>query len=285
MNEEEAKQVRAIFALFEENRSLLLTLAEVNRKGWRLKSWTRKTGQFRPGGPFAINSLRRLLSNIIYTGSIRHKGQAYPGEHAAILAHETWGSGSEADCSSGGVYLMSRSRNKHQALLGGLLYCEACAARMVYSSIRPRTIVSIFTMFGLNAQRRGWKFLSSEIPPCARYRGIGFETAVGRLNLRELQLRSGNTLDRAQRRGRSDECVHRARRLRRSRPRTSRSGSGRRKKGGISVSREGITYELDFRTGRKQTNLCPPIVSVRIARALEEAHFADRPAHSTRYPL
>ena len=58
VNEEEAERVRAIFALFEEHRSVLLTLAEIERRGWRLKSWMRKTGQFRAGGPFALNSLR-----------------------------------------------------------------------------------------------------------------------------------------------------------------------------------------------------------------------------------
>jgi len=65
-------------------------LAEIERRGWRLKSWTRKTGQFRAGGPFALNSLRRLPTNILYTGAIRHKGQSYPGEHAAILAPGAW---------------------------------------------------------------------------------------------------------------------------------------------------------------------------------------------------
>jgi site-specific DNA recombinase len=86
VNEEEAERVRAIFALFEEHCSALKTLAEIEQRGWRLKSWTRKTGQFRPGGPFGLHSLRRLLTNILYTGAIRHQGQAYPGEHAAILA-------------------------------------------------------------------------------------------------------------------------------------------------------------------------------------------------------
>jgi site-specific DNA recombinase len=38
VNEEEAEQVRAIFALFEECRSFLLTLAEVQRRGWRLQA-------------------------------------------------------------------------------------------------------------------------------------------------------------------------------------------------------------------------------------------------------
>ena len=53
VNQEEAKRVRAIFALFGEKGSAPLTLAEIERRGWRLKSWARKTGQFRAGGPFA----------------------------------------------------------------------------------------------------------------------------------------------------------------------------------------------------------------------------------------
>ena len=75
------------------SRSIVLRgarLAEIDRRGWRLKSWTRQTGQFRAGGPFALNSLRRLLSNVITTGAARHKGQTYPGEHNAILAPGTW---------------------------------------------------------------------------------------------------------------------------------------------------------------------------------------------------
>jgi site-specific DNA recombinase len=87
VNEEETERVRAIFTLFEENRSVLLTLAEIEPRGWRLKSWTRESGQFRSSGPFAINSLRRLLTNILYAGSIRHKGQPYPGR-----AHRNLGS-------------------------------------------------------------------------------------------------------------------------------------------------------------------------------------------------
>jgi DNA invertase Pin-like site-specific DNA recombinase len=44
VNEDEAERVRAIFALFEEHRSMRVTLAEIERRGWRLKSWKPKTG-------------------------------------------------------------------------------------------------------------------------------------------------------------------------------------------------------------------------------------------------
>ena len=163
VNEEEAERVRAIFALFEESRSVLLTLAEVERRGWRLKSWTRKKGQFRAGGPFALNSLRRLLTNILYTGSIRHKGQPYPGEHAAILAPGTWDRVQNLIAHPAAL-THSRSRNKHLALLGGLLYCESCAARMVYSYSRKNDRTYPYYVC-LNAQRKGWAACPSKSLP------------------------------------------------------------------------------------------------------------------------
>src|ERR1700675_3242386 len=43
VNEEEAERVRTIFAVFEEHGAAGLTLAEIERRGWRLKSWTRQT--------------------------------------------------------------------------------------------------------------------------------------------------------------------------------------------------------------------------------------------------
>jgi site-specific DNA recombinase len=154
VNEEEAERVRAIFALFEENRSVLLTLAEIARRGWRLKSWTRKTGQFRAGAPFAHNSLRRLLTNILYTGAILHKGQPYPGEHAAILAPGTWERVQDLIIHRA-TFERAGSRNKHLALLNGLLHCESCGTRMMYtySGKNDRKYPYYVCM---NAHRKGW---------------------------------------------------------------------------------------------------------------------------------
>jgi site-specific DNA recombinase len=132
VNEEEAEHVRAIFSFFEKHRSASLTLSEIQRRGWRLKSWTRKSGQMRPGGPFGLDALRRLLTNITYTGSIAHKGKSYPGEHTAILPPGTW-ERVQSLIKDTAAFPRGKGRNKHLALLNGLLYCEACAARMVYS--------------------------------------------------------------------------------------------------------------------------------------------------------
>jgi site-specific DNA recombinase len=154
VNEEEAERVRAIFALFEERGSVLLTLAEIERRGWQLKSWTRKTGEFRAGGAFALNSLRRLLTNILYTGQIRHKDQPYPGEHAAILSPGTWERVQKLITHRATVE-RGRSRNKHLALLNGLLYCESCGTRMVYSYSGKNDRKYPYYLC-LNAQRKGW---------------------------------------------------------------------------------------------------------------------------------
>ena len=154
VNEEEAERVRTIFALFEEYGSARLTLPEIERRGWRLKSWTLQTGQFHAGGPFTLNSLRRLLTNILYTGAIRHKGQSYPGEHAAILSPSTW-ERVQSLATHRGALARGKSRNKHLALLSGLLYCDTCGTRMVYSYSGKNDRKYPYYVC-LNAQRKGW---------------------------------------------------------------------------------------------------------------------------------
>src|SRR5207247_5560096 len=57
VNEEEAERVRAIFTIFEETRLMVGTLAEIERRGWHLKSWTRRRGGVREGGAFTLKWL------------------------------------------------------------------------------------------------------------------------------------------------------------------------------------------------------------------------------------
>ncbi len=154
VNEEEARQVRAIFALFAKQGSLLPTLAEITKHDWRLKSWTRKTGRFGTGGPFTLSALRRLLTNPLYTGTVRYKGQSYPGEHAAIVQPDLW-ERAQALIAQPRSTSIAKPRNKHLALIGGLLFCDACAARMAYSWSAKKG-ARYFYYVCLNAQRRGW---------------------------------------------------------------------------------------------------------------------------------
>ncbi|MGB9456795.1 MAG: recombinase family protein [Bryobacteraceae bacterium] len=159
VNEAEAERVRAIFGLFEEYGSVRQTLAEIERQGWRLKSWTRKTGEFRSGGRFTLSALRRLLTNILYTGAVRHQGHIYSGEQAAILARDEWERVQSLIPQP--VLVRGRLRSQHQALLNGLLHCECCAAPMVYSYAAKGDRKYPYYVCR-NAQRKGWAVCPSK---------------------------------------------------------------------------------------------------------------------------
>ena len=163
INPEEAERVRAIFAHFEQQGSIPATLAEIKRQGWRLKSWTRGSGEFREGGTFGERSLRRLLNNVIYKGAVRHKGQLYPGEHEPIVDDSVWERAQRrvkemVPIARGGL------RNKHGALLNGLLYCTSCQARMVYSYATKQGRKYPYYVC-LTAQRKGWAACPSKSLP------------------------------------------------------------------------------------------------------------------------
>jgi site-specific DNA recombinase len=163
VNEAEAEQVRAIFALFEEQGSIGRTLMEVHRRGWQLKSWTRRAGGFRAGKPFTLPSLRRLLSNILYTGAVRHRGQTYPGQHAAILAPTVW-ERVQQGITRDKAFPQGLLRNKHSALLNGLLHCECCVAPMVYSYSATNGRKYPYYICR-QAQQRGWASCPSKSLP------------------------------------------------------------------------------------------------------------------------
>ena len=88
----------------------------------------------------------------LYTGEIRHEGQIYPGEHTGILAPGAWERVQTLITHPASV--RGRGRNKDLALLSGLLYCECCAAPMVYSYTGKKERRYPYYVC-LNAQRRG----------------------------------------------------------------------------------------------------------------------------------
>jgi Recombinase zinc beta ribbon domain len=94
------------------------------------------------------------LTNILYTGAIQHRWKPYRGEHAAILAPGTWERVQNL-ITPREAFARGRLRNKHLALLSGLLYCESCATRMVYSYSGKNDRRYPYYVC-LNAQRKGW---------------------------------------------------------------------------------------------------------------------------------
>lgn len=59
-------------------------------RGYQGKSYISKRGNQIEGKPFSLSRLYTLLNNPLYCGKIRHKGNIYDGEHAAIINDDLW---------------------------------------------------------------------------------------------------------------------------------------------------------------------------------------------------
>ena len=155
LNEEEAQRARAIFALYLERRFLMAVVEELNVRGWTTKQWITRDGREHAGRPFTKAALFRLLTNVLYAGQVNHKGTVYPGEQPAIVAPEIWARVDELlrnNGSTGGKEV----RNKHGALLRGLLYCEPCGKPMVHTyTVKGQRRYRYYAC--LTAQQQGWK--------------------------------------------------------------------------------------------------------------------------------
>jgi site-specific DNA recombinase len=90
INEREAERVRAIFEIATSASSFEATLQAVQAQGLRTKEWRSRSGRHHTGGPFSRMTLRRLLSNVLYTGAVSYQGTVYVGEHAAIVDAQVW---------------------------------------------------------------------------------------------------------------------------------------------------------------------------------------------------
>jgi site-specific DNA recombinase len=132
VNDAEAAIVREIFALYLREESLLAAVEELNRRGWRTKSWTTKKGRERRGSTFTKPNLRGMLTNAAYIGKVRYRGTIYEGEHPAIVEQDAFDRVQALlrhHARTGGLTV----RNKHGALLKGLLRCSPCDAAMVHA--------------------------------------------------------------------------------------------------------------------------------------------------------
>ena len=111
IDETAAAAVRRVFEGFAETGSATKLLPVLQREGILTKT----------GRTFDKGAVYKLLTNRIYLGEAVHKGQSFPGEHAAIVARDVWDRVHdvlrESPRSRAG-----RSRAQTPALLRGLLF-------------------------------------------------------------------------------------------------------------------------------------------------------------------
>lgn len=155
VNEDEAAIVRQIFDLYIELGSVQATAAELNRRGWRTKSWTTRKGVFREGAAFSKNQLNGLLKCPLYAGKVGLRGVSYEGQHPAIVDQATFDRVQRqmaANNVSGGAV----AKNRYSHLLRGLLHCTACGCAMTPSVTKKKDRVHKYYVCG-NATKTGWR--------------------------------------------------------------------------------------------------------------------------------
>jgi hypothetical protein len=128
--EAEAAQVRELYRMLLEAGTLELALGAAQNQGITTKRWTSRNGVIHGGNPLNRGSLRRLLSNLLYRGSVSHKGTSYPGEHEAIVEAQIWEAVNER-LQANSTHLRGKIHGTQHAPLAKLLYCGGCHRLMI----------------------------------------------------------------------------------------------------------------------------------------------------------
>jgi site-specific DNA recombinase len=89
--DEHAEFVRELFRRYLEVGSVVRLKVILDRENVRLPVRIVGTGRATGGGLISRGHIYWILSNPIYVGRLRHKGQIHDGLHAAIVDQQTWG--------------------------------------------------------------------------------------------------------------------------------------------------------------------------------------------------
>ncbi len=203
INEAEARRVQEIFSMYLERHSLLDVAQELHNRGWRNKLWKTKRGTERGGRRFDKGSLYALLTSVIYIGKVRYKKEVHEGEHDAIIDPETFAKVQkllQKNGQSGGRAV----RNKHNALLRGILRCASCNCGMSHSYSQKKGSRLYRYYVCQRAQKRGWKHCPAPSIPAGEIerfivdeiKAIGRDQDVIEATLAETRVQVAQTGDR-----------------------------------------------------------------------------------------
>ncbi|MDJ0994956.1 MAG: recombinase family protein [Dinoroseobacter sp.] len=87
---EEARTIKTLFDLYLEHGVIRIVKERAEELGLRSRQRVRGAGRISGGLPFDRGHIHHILSNPIYAGRIRHKGQIYEGQHPAIIDPGVW---------------------------------------------------------------------------------------------------------------------------------------------------------------------------------------------------
>lgn len=106
--------VRYIFERYVELKSKAELARELNSQGYRTKS-----------DIFKKATVRRIITNPIYMGKIRHYDKQYEGKHEAIIEKEKWQKAQELIKNQ-----PYRKAKYEEVLLKGIIKCKSCGVNM-----------------------------------------------------------------------------------------------------------------------------------------------------------
>jgi len=123
INEAEALTVRRLFELYLERGTLREVKELAEKEGLRSKRRQSPSGRSRGGKLLDRGQIQHLLSNPVYAGRIRHKGQVHEGQHAPIIVSDVWDRVQEM-LKDGAAVQRGTRHTKHASPLAGKLFDE-----------------------------------------------------------------------------------------------------------------------------------------------------------------
>jgi DNA invertase Pin-like site-specific DNA recombinase len=124
INKVEARTVVDIYRRYLRLKSVRALQAELDSAGIRSKRRVRPDGTDHGNQRFSQSALYLLLQNRTYRGEATHKGNAYPGEHSAIIDRPLWDA-VQAVLADNRVQRATGVNAKAPSLLTSLLFDEA----------------------------------------------------------------------------------------------------------------------------------------------------------------
>jgi site-specific DNA recombinase len=124
VNDSEARTVVDIFRRYLRLKSVRALGEELATAGIKSKRRVRPDGTEYGNQRFSQGALYLMLQNRTYCGEATHKGNAYPGEHSAIVDKQLWDA-VQAVLADNRVARATGARTKQPSLLTGMVFDDA----------------------------------------------------------------------------------------------------------------------------------------------------------------
>ncbi len=166
INEAEAATVQLLFETYLAVGSVRALKEEAERLGLRTKRRLLSDGREQGGIPFGRGHLTAILTNPIYCGMIRHRGQVHAGRHSRIIDAETWDAVQvQLKAHAPTRQLARNSRGQH--LLTGFLFDETgdrlSPSHAVKQGRRYRYYISHRLMQARRKGGDGWRLPARDV--------------------------------------------------------------------------------------------------------------------------